>query len=174
MPLPTDPLACPNWMGWAAIADAETGEPWVLPADGMCPDPATDLAGFLAVQPVLALGCYGDEPVTFVAWWPEEPTTGRDPECEAAAADLAWLVCTYGTPNGLGDTQGQFGYMFYAIDPASGLTMPPRGQWIEVTGRHDHPAAVGCDEIEGQAEVDQVVSCRSEFVVSAAMPAPAP
>ena len=53
-----------------------------------------------------------------------------------------------------------------SIDPASGVSMPERGQWIRVTGRFDHPLAEACAELAGDDEDPDhaVFGCRLQFV----------
>ena len=60
-----------------------------------------------------------------------------------------------------------------AIDPASGVTMPARGQWLEVVGHLDDPAARNCEDFGG-GEVNAVLSCRGEFVAESVSPVAGP
>jgi hypothetical protein len=60
------------------------------------------------------------------------------------------------------------------VDPASGVVMPERGTWIELTVHLDDPAAQSCDEdaagIMGEERMPEqwVLDCRAELVVESA------
>jgi len=88
---------------------------------------------------------------------------------------VAWLVCLRLKYNTLGTSESApFGSgIQVAIDPASGVTMPPRGQWLEVVGHLDDPAARDCSDFGG-GEVSAVLSCRTEFVAESVHPVAGP
>jgi hypothetical protein len=50
--------------------------------------------------------------------------------------------------------------LMFTVDPASGATLPERGQWIEITGAFDHPAAQECPG------VSRILECRATFVAT--------
>jgi hypothetical protein len=50
----------------------------------------------------------------------------------------------------------------FTVDPPSGVVLPERGQWIEITGAFDHPAAQQCGSDAGGRLV-----CRAVFVITA-------
>ena len=61
----------------------------------------------------------------------------------------------------------------------SGVTMPERGQWIEILAHFDDPAAQGCDDAAALADdtgdPDQIVlACRAELVVESVTPVSGP
>ena len=63
-----------------------------------------------------------------------------------------------------------------SIDPASGVTMPPRGQWVEVVAHLDDPAARDCTPLGGgeQDPVKEVLHCRSTLVAESVSPVGGP
>jgi hypothetical protein len=92
-----------------------------------------------------------------------------------------WLVCQTGNVNGLviSESAGFIGFgMRISIDPASGVTMPPRGQWVEVVGHLDDPAARDCAPVAGmdgeQDPLRVVLTCRTEFVPESVTPVAGP
>ena len=91
----------------------------------------------------------------------------------------AWLVCQNINYNGLviSESAGFGGVgMAISIDPATGVTMPPRGQWVEVVGHLDDPAARDCAPLAGgeQDPVRVVLTCRSEFAAESVTPVAGP
>jgi hypothetical protein len=57
-----------------------------------------------------------------------------------------------------------------SIDPASGVSMPERGTWVELTVHLDDPAAQACGETtfaeqEGGPPERWVTYCRGQMVV---------
>ena len=119
--------------------------------------------------------CFDAEPLTFVAWWPELPEgAGGGEPCAAAQTDVGWLVCQGTNPNVLAadpsEASSGGGRWPVSIDPSSGVAMPERGQWLEVTGHFDHPTAQRCGEVAEPMGVDAgslVFQCRLQFVLSA-------
>jgi hypothetical protein len=94
----------------------------------------------------------------------------------ASDTDVGWLVCPSG--NGLGADDSESGdRLTVSVDPASGVEMPERGQWVEVTGHFDDPAAQRCGEVAEQMSSDAgslVFNCRLQFVLSEVTPTSAP
>jgi hypothetical protein len=178
-PVPTDPLECPTWFGWAAAGDPD-GTAWFEPTDGDCPDPEADSARFLRMQHVLQLGCYGTSQVTFTAYFPEvSDNAGRGGECAVDPA-IVWLYCTnlaYDLVEASPEEGGVEETLF--VDPDSAVTLPERGQWLRITGAFDHPASALCADAS-EAFGDRlgpeqaVLECRTHFVVSAAEVTSAP
>jgi hypothetical protein len=83
------------------------------------------------------------------------------------APNPAWLVCQNINYNGLviSESAGFEGVgMKISINPATGVTMPPRGQWVEVVGHLDDPAARDCAPVTDtggeQDPVRVVLTCR--------------
>ena len=175
-PVETDPYTCPAWFGWVAAA-SESGDPWLAPAETDCPaEPIVVEDLVIGRTNLQRLTCFGAEPFTFRAWWPVLPDDAEPPaSCAAEAEPSGWLLCqasndTYVTVDegdgGLGDVGVQV-----SIDPASGVAMPERGTWVELTVHLDDPAAQGCDdaaqalEEQPQPPEQYVLQCRAEMVV---------
>lgn len=180
-PEPGGLLECPAWLGWAAAADQD-GTPWL--EAGQAPACATDPPSVtnLSERPYTArLICFDDEEITIVAWWPELPEdAGLGGACGASDHEVGWLICQNINFNQLGagpDESPTIGRWPVSIDPASGVSMPARGQWVEVTGHFDDPAAQQCGDAAALMSSDAgalVFECRLQFAVSSVAPAPAP
>ena len=173
----TDPYNCPSWFGWAA-APSEAGETWLAPHQLECPsEPLTAQSLILAQTNLARLACFGAEPLTFRAWWPEIPDdAGLGGACAAQDDPSGWLLCQNVNDSVvmIDETQGDGGVgARVSIDPASGLSMPERGTWIELRIHLDDTAAQGCDDAAAAAgEVDRppeqyVLDCRAEMVLEA-------
>ena len=175
--LQQDPYNCPFWFGWVAAAD-QNGDAWLLPTEIECPaadtPSATDLiANRTSLQ---RLSCYGSHPIIFRAWWPEIPDdAGLGGACAGQEEPSGWLLCqniNY-TAVTIDEAEGFGGVgVRLSIDPASGLSMPDRGTWVEVRAHLDDPAAQGCDEAAAVGEDDRppqqiVLECRAELVLEA-------
>ncbi len=178
-PEPGELLECPAWIGWLA-AEAEDGTAYLASAEPPpCAEPPPTIVS-LSEQPyTLRLICFDSEPLTFTAWWPEVPDdAGLGGECAASASDVGWLVCQNLNDNGLGADDTESGDRFkVTVDPASGVTMPERGQWVEVTGHFDDPAAQDCGQAAEAMETDAgelVFNCRLQFVANAVVVTTAP
>jgi hypothetical protein len=63
-----------------------------------------------------------------------------------------------------------------SINPASGVRMPTRGQWVEVEAHLDDLAARDCAPLGGgeQDPVRVVLTCRSEIVADSVNPVAGP
>jgi hypothetical protein len=173
-PFETDPFNCPIWFGWVA-ASSPDGTPWLTTQAPECPSEpiqADDL--IIAVTDLIRLACYGSDPFTFRAYWPELPDEGGlGGACISQDEPGGWLICQNTNANGVvvDDTE-EFGGLGVnvSIDPASGVSMPERGTWVELTVHLDDPAAQSCDEttlaVEGEEPVEQwVLFCRGQMVV---------
>lgn len=173
-PIETEPLDCPVWFGWVAGA-SETGEPWLEVHEIECPtEPVTAEGLILARTNLERLACFGNEPLTFRAWWPEIPDdAGLGLACVGEGQPSGWLLCqninytwvTINETEGFGGVGAQI-----SIDPASGLSMPERGTWVEVRVHLDDPAAQGCDEAAGSFDAESpaeryVLDCRAQLVL---------
>lgn len=176
-PIDTDPLTCPVWVGWTA-AQGLDGEPWLVPGTIDCPSwPSPVLTeDFLFGVPRYGyLACFGDEVRSVVGFYPEiPPDAGLGGACAFETGDLGWIGCNLGYEHIVVDEAGLFlgPGLVLSIDPASGVQMPARGQWIEVTGRYDHPAAAGCTW--GEIPEASVLECRAQFVVESVRAVDAP
>lgn len=172
--LETDPFNCPAWFGWVAGA-SEEGEPWLRPADVDCPtEPFTAEGLFLARTDLQRLACLGSSSFTFRAWWPEiPPDAGLGGACPASDRPTGWLLCqnvnynhvTINETEGFGGIGGRV-----SINPASGISMPGRGTWVELRVHLDDPAAQGCgadaQAVDPAVNPDQaIVNCRAQMVL---------
>lgn len=171
-PLPTNPLACPIWFGWAAVQDPTDGTPWFASTDVDCPDPATETGAFLALPRWIPVGCYGTTELSFTAWYPEVPDGGPGGPCTVDPA-VAWLYCADLAHDVWTSSEDSVAFQRLFIDPDSGVTLPARGQWLQIRGAFDHPDAPLCAAAEEQFNSEDpnpdlaVLECRSHFVVRA-------
>jgi len=175
-PEPGGLLECPAWLGWAA-ATAVDGTVYLAPATApACPQPPHTIVSLSELAFTLRLICFNAEPLTFRAWWPPVGTApGGD--CAAAETAVGWLVCQNLNANSLGADTSDGGRFTVSLDPATGVVMPTRGQWVEVTGHFDDPAATRCGEVADVMASDPgslAFSCRLQFVLSAFVAVPAP
>jgi hypothetical protein len=175
VPTPPDrPIACPGFQGWVAGA-SDGGDPWLAPAVvDQCAEP--DLVTISETGSTWRLYCWADEPITFEAWWPEIPDdAGLGGLCPESDRPSGWLYCQNINYNWLAASpdEGFVNRLSLSIDPASGLTMPNRGQWIRVTGAFDHPAAAACAGLASEEWEDSyaaIFRCRLEFVPTSIEP----
>ena len=166
-PFLTEPFNCPLWVGWVAAAGSD-GSPWLVASDFACPIwPQSKLteAFVYGVPQYVRLACYGGQERTLTGFYPEIPPDGLGGACAEVPDEIYWLGCNLGYEHVvLGPTDGFFSSAFIlAVPPA--VAMPARGQWIEVTGSYDDPAATACT-FGSQPEVS-VFRCRTQFVVTA-------
>lgn len=187
-PVQTNPFTCPDWLGWVA-AGQPGGEPWLAATTLPCPTSPMNLDAVVYPTalgprtPLERLACYGSTSIRVRAWWPEVPDgAGLGGACGPVVdPNPGWLVCQNINYNGLVISEsagfGGFG-MQISIDPASGVTMPPRGQWVEVVGHLDDPAARDCAPVSTvgveQDPLKVVLSCRTEFVPESVTPVAGP
>ncbi|HET7645878.1 MAG TPA: hypothetical protein VFM03_05275, partial [Candidatus Limnocylindria bacterium] len=142
-------LECPAWIGWVAAAD-EAGAPWVEPAAApTCAEGPPTLVSVTEMPYTMRLICFDAQDMTFRAFWPTIPEgAGPGGSCPASGAPSGWLVCQNINPSLLAADEaegaGGGGRLAVNIVPGSGLAMPSRGQWVEVTGHFDDPAAQEC------------------------------
>ncbi|HEX5038641.1 MAG TPA: hypothetical protein VFW95_00720 [Candidatus Limnocylindria bacterium] len=178
-PEPGGVLECPAFFGWLAGA-ADDGAPYLVPSDATaaCPQAPQTIVSLTDLQSTLRLVCFDAEDMTFVAWWPELPDGGGPGgSCPGSETDVAWLVCQNTNPNVLGASPEQPDRLAVSLDPDSGVTMPDRGQWVEVTGHFDDPAAPDCGQASEAMETDAaelVFNCRLQFVPTAVVVTSAP
>ena len=114
------------------------------------------------------IGCFRNQVFTLRGWFPILP-----PEFEtqydvdgSCFAEPAFLVCGPSSNDirvvemsFLDPRQNQ--RLNFTVDPAAGAELPARGQWIEITGGFDHPAAEQCGPDAGG-----VLPCRAVFVAT--------
>jgi hypothetical protein len=185
-PLQTTPFSCPDWLGWVA-AGQPGGQAWLEATTVPCPPSPMNLETLVSEPgpqgPLTALerlACYRSTPIRFRGWWPEiPPDAGLGGACGAVAPNPMWLICQGLYYNGLAvsESAGFEGVgLQLSIDPASGVTMPPRGQWVEVVAHLDDPAARDCVPLGGgeQDPVRVLLTCRSALVVDSVNPVAGP
>ena len=176
--LETDPYNCPVWFGWVASGDTD-GTRWLEAQPPECPSaPIAFEEIVIGVGDAVRLFCLGPDPITFRAWWPELPD---DPApsggvCMVSDTPSAWLLCQHLNDKlvaiNAAEPDGGIG-LRVSIDPASVITMPERGTWIELTAHLDDPAAQSCDEDAAGTGLDEqppealVLFCRYQLVVDA-------
>ena len=160
----------PEYIGWVAAGDT-SGDWLVLHAPDCPPAPIklTDIT--YALSRFKAIACFGRQPLTVRGWYVKLPA---DAEVNGVCpVEPGWLLCGYGyhmlrpQPS---DFYGDANNLPMKVDPTS-VAMPPRPNWVSVTGMFDHPSAQSC----GTDAEDQVafrLGCRMEFVVTEAHLAP--
>jgi hypothetical protein len=167
---PDQPISCPAFQGWVAGAN-EVGDPWLQLAEvPACPEPTVTSISEWGYT--WRLVCWADSDITFDAWWPEIPDdAGLGGICPESEQPWGFLYCQHINYNGLAASpeEGFVARISPSIDPASGIVMPARGQWIRVTGRFDHPTAAECAEVNGPDlfAYSETFGCRLQFVPSA-------
>ncbi|MDQ2854551.1 MAG: hypothetical protein M3R32_06800 [Chloroflexota bacterium] len=176
-PVQTNPFSCPDWLGWVA-AGQPGSQPWLAPTELPCVASPMNVDALVNAPspvgqrtPLERLACYGSTSIRVRGWWPQIPDgAGLGGACgRVVPPNPAWLVCQNINYNGLSisESAGFEGVgVKISIDPATGVTMPPRGQWVEVVGHLDDPAARDCAPVASgdQDPVRVVLTCRSELV----------
>jgi hypothetical protein len=174
-PFETDPFNCPIWFGWVASA-SPAGAAWLAPHAIDCAASPIDFEEIvIGVTDLMRLSCFGADPFTFRGYWPEIPDdAGLGGACVSEAKPSGWLICQNINYNGIViDDETGFGGLGLnvSIDPASGVSMPERGTWVELTVHLDDPAAQSCgtDAVGAMAEErtpeEWILSCRGQMVV---------
>ncbi|MCV0403286.1 MAG: hypothetical protein K5924_06205 [Chloroflexi bacterium] len=173
-PFTTDPYNCPAWFGWLA-GRSENGDAWLAAHALECPAaPLTAGTVILGRTNLERLACFGAEPITFRAFWPELPDdAGTGGSCAAQAEPSGWLYCQSTNDAYVTIDEADVGTTV-SIDPASGVAMPPRGTWIELRVHLDDPAAEDCDDAADVADDPAsperaVLDCRAQMVVESAV-----
>jgi hypothetical protein len=168
-----DDSSGPDIVGWAAAGDAS--EPWLVPAS-RCPDPPFELADvtYVAATWGMILACFGRQELTLQGWYPYLPA-----DIEASGdcpVEPAWLYCGP-APYGYYDLRvAEMDFyatrsaerVVFTVDPSAVTVLPDRGQWIQLVGQFDHPAAQTCHDEETNLVDWVTLQCRLQFVVSAA------
>ena len=180
-PVETTPFNCPDWLGWVAAGQPD-GQPWLEATTLPCPASPMNVETLVTrgMTPLERLACYRSTPIRFRAWFPVVPAdAGLGGTCGAVAPNPAWLICQGLSYNNLviSESAGFEGAgLQISIDPASGVAMPSRGQWVEVVAHLDDPAARDCVPLGGgeQDPVAVVLTCRSELVADSVNPVAGP
>jgi hypothetical protein len=172
-------------IGWVASADIN-GTPWIAGATIDCPT-TPDLGQLAAMDRHVALACYGHRTLSFRGL-----VGGSEPvdPCPAGVAEpcLAgptWLAGTGGWTATVdahaATTSPSTQPLILALDPGATAvaTRVPAGRMATIQGAFDDPASASCKLQGSPASVstltvtDAVLRCRSTFVISSIVPAPA-
>jgi hypothetical protein len=157
----------PLFIGWMAAGDGV--DPWLV-VENPCPEGPLTLSDLTYTATTTnwatRLGCFRGQELTLRGWFPELPpdVTGECPN------EPAFLMCTFAVD--IRPIEMSFydprnaNRLDFAVNPESGLVLPPRGQWIEITGHWDDPASALCP-----TDTDLgTLSCRIQFVVTSIIP----
>jgi hypothetical protein len=169
-----DPFSCPVWFGWVASGSPD-GTAWLETQPPECAEAPIEFGLIvIGVTDLMRLACFGSEPITFRAWWPELPDDVEpDGACVAQDAPSGWLLCQNANANFVATDDNAFSSigLRVSIDPASGVSMPERGTWIELTVHLDDATAQACGEdaigvmAEERTPEAWVLFCRAQMVV---------
>jgi len=180
-PVRTTPFTCPDWLGWVA-AGQPGGQPWLEATTLPCPASPMNLEALIngpasmgSRTPLERLACYGSSSIRVRGWFPKMPDGGLGGAC--GGYSVAWLVCQNINYNGLVVSESaafDTWWLKVTIDPATGVTMPPRGHWVEVVGHLDDPAARGCAPTNMEDWFGDELTCRTEFVAESVKPVAGP
>lgn len=163
--------AGPLYIGWVASGDGTTT--WLVPED-LCPPAAAavELADLTIARwetPwAIHLGCFRDQVITLQGWFPVLPPEFETPydtdgtcfaepgflQCGSFNKDIRTAEMTFYDPRNRERLN-------FTVDPATDLELPERGQWIEIIGAFDHPAAQECGP-----DAASNLSCRAVFVAT--------
>jgi hypothetical protein len=166
---PDEPISCPAWRGWVAGANAAV-DPWLRKAVvPPCPGPQPTIEEIGETTSTLRLVCWSGQELSFRAWWPTIPEgVGFGGACPALELSAGWLVCQNLNHIGLAANAIDSGTRLnLSLDPASGVTMPERGQYVDVTGHFDDAAASLCAEAAQVMDMQPILlvfDCRLQFV----------
>ncbi len=163
----------PLYVGWAASGDGT--DPWLVPEDLCPPAGPVELADMTYARWdstwAIHLGCFRDQVLTLRGWFPIlPPGSGFEIPYDvdgSCFAEPAFLQCG---PYNKDIRTSEMGFfderntdrLNFTVDPATGLELPERGQWIEITGSFDHPASQQCGP-----EAGGILHCRAVFVATA-------
>ena len=163
-----DHFVAPQFTGWMAAGDEV--DAWLVEDAVPCPGGDVELADLTltAVNWAVRIDCYAGRRLTLQGWFPSLPAQISPEGC---GLEPVWLRCGFGAlmpvEMDIFDP-GNANRVDFAIDPASGLSMPAGDQWIMVTGSFDHPAAEACTfEVDSPIKTAydlNVLSCRLIFV----------
>jgi hypothetical protein len=158
----------PGVLGW--VASGDENDAWLVAAPRSCPSQPLELADVIipAISRVELLHCFGRQRLTFRGWFPDlgsgfEIPYDTDGSCFAEPAflmcgpwnkDIRPIEMSFFDPR---NTQR----LNFTVDPAAGIELPERMQWIEITGAFDHPASQQCGPEPGG-----ILNCRVVFVAT--------
>lgn len=132
------PSPDPDFAGW--VADGDGGRDWLVAAANPCPDEPVETADVTlkAASWAIRFGCFQGRTLTFKGW-----------------SDEAYSI--FPTKRTMSDPENH-DRLDFRVFPAT-LTLPPPGQWFEITGQFDHPSSASCEAFE-------VLECRSTFTAT--------
>jgi hypothetical protein len=154
----------------AWIASTFEGHAVAAPVEPRCPDLVSDVIDLVDLHPAERLLCFGDRPITLGPVILEKSSNATFP----ASGSPAWLADSATIKMyGRGGPESVDAPLLVRADPAA-IAKLPTGTWLEVTGHFDDPEAKRCrrswvTETESpspQTTVEQVLSCREQFVIT--------
>jgi hypothetical protein len=193
------PLRCYGWFGWMAGTGSE-GDAWLGPRPDRCPAAPVDAGDFARLNELERLACFGNAELTLRAFNPPPLPTGcgvipwhTQPRWLWPCVASSWLLLAEWQSI---EEDGHWGAGFDAyLHPAlgtCGLDLDRSecpwtgldGQWIEVRGHLDDPAANTCviqvaegfspDPAHLPAPDQVILGCRASFVVTSITPVGSP
>lgn len=152
----------PDAVGWVAAGDGE--DAWLVADPRTCPSEPIELADvtLMALTKLEMLHCLGGRELTLRGWLPALGSSEDDAHFVAECRERnPWLICgsMYDKIRPVSTDLSSSNYLDFVIDPASGVVVPDRGQWVTLTGAFDHPDARSCGDARA------VVICRFSFVL---------
>lgn len=170
-------------LGFGWVAAGAEGVPYLAPTAPSCPATApTEVSQVEALAPAERLACFGGNELTLRGWATPSPQSGGD---FYYVADPEWLAHPFRAQL-LESQTAEFprGYPYgvpYRVNPASGLTAAPTGQWVQLSGHFDDPLSTSCTWTPAAGAgvgpvdaLDVVTQCREQFVMTSFTPAAAP
>jgi hypothetical protein len=159
--------------GWVAAADKD-GDPWLQAFRPDCPPAPASLNDLLTLDGVIAIACFGGQPLTLAARMldcqssPELQSQGyceMDTGSPGYAPDWFDRTLSFVVPEtGAFD---QDSMMDLHLDPLGSYPDPmPYGVPVNVTGQFDHPAASACTVYHYFKDNTPSVYCRMVFAVT--------
>jgi hypothetical protein len=165
-----DQSSAPLFVGW--VASGEGTDLWLVPEDPCPSAEPVELADLtyarLDTAWAIHLGCFSDQVLTLRGWFPVLPPEFEIPyDTDGSCfAEPAFLLCS---PYNKDIRTSEMTFfdprsrerLNFTVDPAAGVRLPARGQWIEITGAFDHPASQQCGPDAGG-----ILVCRTVFVAT--------
>lgn len=158
----------PYFIGWMASANGT--DAWLV-VENPCPKGSMTLADLTYTSTTTnwatRLGCFRGQELTVSGWYPELPPDFETSGPCAADPAVAYFFCNYAA-NDIRPIEMAFyddrngNRLDFVVIPGSGIVMPSRGQWIEISGHWDDPVSALC-RTEGDIGT---LSCRIQFVIS--------
>ncbi|MBI3746724.1 MAG: hypothetical protein HY264_09455 [Chloroflexi bacterium] len=143
-----------------------------------CPSRPTTVAAMIELDPALAVGCFGSDPLSFRAWV-VDPGEGYGGTCGQFTPRwiLECVLPDYLLSGGV-DTNAVGRGMLHAMrSPTASGDLTGVGRWVQVTGHFDDPVSPTCRFGGGDSgptigfeperpRAEAVLDCRKVFVVS--------